>query len=48
MLTEHYIVFVTYFFMWINTKQNYNIYLENYRRTHIFLLYKPFSNFLNL
>jgi hypothetical protein len=25
-----------YFFMWIDTKQNYNLYLENYWRTHIF------------
>jgi hypothetical protein len=34
--------------MWIVTKQNYNLYLENYWRTHIFLLQKSFSNFLNL
>jgi hypothetical protein len=35
--------------MWINKKQNYNLYLENYQRTHIFfLLQKAFSNFLNM
>jgi hypothetical protein len=34
--------------MWIDTKQNYNLYLENYGRTHIFLLQKSFSNLLNL
>jgi hypothetical protein len=34
--------------MWIDTKQNYNLYLENYWITHIFLLQKPFSNFLNV
>jgi hypothetical protein len=34
--------------MWIDTKQNYNLYLENYWRTYIFLLQKSFNNFLNL
>jgi hypothetical protein len=29
-------------------KTNYNLYLENYWKTHIFLLLKLFSNFLNL
>jgi hypothetical protein len=36
------------FFMRIYTKQNYNLYLENYWRIHIFLLPKLFSNFLNM
>jgi hypothetical protein len=29
-------------------KTNYNLYLDNYWRTHNFLLRKLFSNFLNL
>jgi hypothetical protein len=41
-------IFVTLFFMWIDTKQNYNLYLENYWRIYIFLLPKLFSNLLNL
>jgi hypothetical protein len=41
-------IFDFIFFMWIDTKQNYNLYLENYWRTYIFLLPKLFSNFLNL
>jgi hypothetical protein len=34
--------------MCIDTKQKYNLYLDNYWRTHIFLLPKLFNNFLNL
>ena len=35
------------FFIWIDSKQKYNIYLESYWRTHNFLLPKLFSNSLN-
>jgi hypothetical protein len=39
MLTALY-SFCDLFFMWIDTKQNYNLYLENYWRTHIFFTTK--------